>query len=1517
MKIKKYFLPVLIVVLLFSLFLSWDDAFAASISPQGSSGTILYVEPGASGDCSSWANACELQAAIAAANAGDQIWVAAGTYKPTTTTDREISFDLKNGVAIYGGFAGTESSLSQRDWESHLTTLSGDIGTVGDNADNSYHVVTALGVDATTVLDGFTITAGNADAIGETSGGGLSSEESSLILSNLIFSGNSADFAGGMIIYGGGNPALTNVTFSANTATVNGGGMYIYGYEARDSKPTLIDVHFFNNTAGDRGGGLSLYRTSPTLTNFTFSANTATTTGGGIIIIASFPTLTNGTFSANTASSGGGIEVNNTSGMTLSNVTFSGNLATANYGGGIYNRNSMTLSNVTFSGNSANYGGGIYNKNSMTLTNVTFSGNTATAGGGGMWNEGSASNATLTNAILWGNTPTQIDGNPATVTYSDIQGGYPGTGNSVSDPLLGPLADNGGYSQTHALGSGSPAIDSANNASCPVVDQRGYIRPYDGDLTPGAVCDRGAYEYNATPRNFLLTVITEGNGTVSKSPDQSTYLYGDIVTLTAVPDPGVPFQGWSGDAAGTSNPLTIGITGHTNITADFIPYNPAVRYVKPGASGDCSSWANACELQTAIAAAEASDQIWVAAGTYKPTTGSDRSISFQLKTGVAIYGGFAGTESSLSQRDWESNLTTLSGDIGTQGDNADNSYHVVIGSGVDETAVLDGFTISAGNANGAGDNDEDVGGGMYNDGNSAILANLTFSANTANDLGGGMYNYRSRLSLTNVTFSANTATKGGGMYNNTASPSLSSVTFSGNEATADGGGMVNSYSSSPSLSNVTFSGNEATNGGGIYNTAGYPSLTNVTFSGNTAANNGGGIYNSSNGDFFSGKLHILALTNVTFSGNTATEGGAIYNTSTGRFTMTNAIVWGNTPDQIAGHLSAPDVEVSYSDIQGWTSGGTGNINSDPLLGALADNGGRTQTHALGADSPAIDSADYDELVCPDTDQRGYVRPYDGDTIPGAVCDMGAYEYNATPREYTLTVTIDGYGTVSKSPDQATYQYGDVVTLTAEADPGSSLASWSGAASGSNNPLTVTIADDTNVNATFTVDDYVLTVTSVGSGSVTVDPIQDTYLYGDIVTLTATPDAHWVFAGWSGSASGYANSLIITITGNTEITATFEEETFNLTVTTVGNGSVSKSPDQATYLYGDVVILTATGDPGSSFTGWSGGASGTDNPKSITITGNTSVTATFTEDDYTLTLTTVGSGSATKSPNQANYRYGDVVTLTATADTGWSFYDWTGDASGTDNPLTITIQGNTNVTARFNESGSDEYYITVTTVGDGSVTFLPDQATYQIGDEVTLTATGGPGYTFSSWSGDAVGTINPVTITITGNTSVTATFIEEDYTLTVTTVGSGDVAAVPDQATYQYGDVVTLTATADPGWSFYDWAGDATGTDNPLTITITGDTNVTARFSEPGSQHYLTVTTVGDGSVMVSPNKEIYYLGDIVTLTATGDPGSSFTGWTGDATGTDNPLTITITGDTNITATFNEGWFNFLPIIMKN
>lgn len=215
---------------------------------------VMYVDANATGPSSgtSWGAAYrDLQLALAAAKSGDQIRIADGTYKPTSTTNRAISFALRNGVAIYGGYAGHGApNPNARDIAFYRTILSGDIGTAGTRTDNSYQVLTATGLGASTVLDGITVTGGYDDraGIGLGRGGGLHASGSALTIINCVFSGNFASSGGGMYT-STSSLTLTNCMFVGNSADSGGGARCLDSYA-----PTMINCTFSGNTARAGGG---------------------------------------------------------------------------------------------------------------------------------------------------------------------------------------------------------------------------------------------------------------------------------------------------------------------------------------------------------------------------------------------------------------------------------------------------------------------------------------------------------------------------------------------------------------------------------------------------------------------------------------------------------------------------------------------------------------------------------------------------------------------------------------------------------------------------------------------------------------------------------------------------------------------------------------------------------------------------------------------------------------------------------------------------------------------------------------------------------------------------------------------------------------------------------------------------------------------------------------------------------------------------------------------------------------
>ncbi len=465
--------------------------------------TTLYVDDDASpgGDGLGWSTALKyLQDGLAAASYGDEIHVAQGLYipdqnsaNPGGTGDREVTFELISGVVLKGGYAG----IGQTDpdlWDVDLyeTILSGDLNdndvkvfsladllTEPTRSENCYGVVRSDNTDASTVLDGFTVTAGNAneDYPNERHGG--------------MYNTN-------------GSRTVINCTFSNNSAIQGGGGMY-----NKDCTTVVIDCAFLNNFCSAGSGGLKGLYADLTLTNCIFFGN------GG---------------SYGGAMGSGGTTDNN---VTVSNCIFAGNSASST-GGGISNgSNTMVVTNSTFIGNSASNGGGMGGENNgETLINCTFVNNSASYDGGAIWyGHIWYGEPTLINCILWGNSADEgpqiaLSNSTLFVNYCNIQGGLLdihdvygistvvwGDGN-IGDDLVNddPLfadadgADNvvGTEDDNLRLLTGSPCIDAGDNTAVPSGindDYNGFPRFIDDLCTTDTgngtapVVDMGAYEF--------------------------------------------------------------------------------------------------------------------------------------------------------------------------------------------------------------------------------------------------------------------------------------------------------------------------------------------------------------------------------------------------------------------------------------------------------------------------------------------------------------------------------------------------------------------------------------------------------------------------------------------------------------------------------------------------------------------------------------------------------------------------------------------------------------------------------------------------------------------------------------------------------------------------------------------------------------------------------------------------------------------------------------------------------------
>jgi len=365
----------------------------------------------------------------------------------------------------------------------------------------------------------------------------------------------------------------------------------------------------------------------------------------------------------------------------------------------------------------------------------------------------------------------------------------------------------------------------------------------------------------------------------------------------------------------------------------------------PGPLHDGNSWATGYRhVQDALAdpCLASGDEIWVAEGTYYPDANTanpggtkDRTATFQLINGVTIEGGYGGPMGGPKMRivDWYQSI--LSGDINVPDSNSDNSYHVVTGSGTEPNAVLDGFTITAGNANGSG-----------------------ADAN------------------------------GGGMYNDSGSPTVTNCYFWRCSASSEGGAVWSGWSAPFSISHSSGSENSANTGGALCNLAGTSRVANCTFSGNNA-DDGGGLVT------LGGTVNV---TNCTFSGNSAQSmGGGICNLNVGTVTITNSIMWSDTApygNEIAVSNSST-IDVNYSVVQDGNAGiyndgisfvswGGGNTEVDPCFvnssgpeydfHLRSEAGSRRNDdpswYYYGETSPAIDMGDPDYPLGQETFANG-------------------------------------------------------------------------------------------------------------------------------------------------------------------------------------------------------------------------------------------------------------------------------------------------------------------------------------------------------------------------------------------------------------------------------------------------------------------------------------------------------------------------------------------------------------------
>lgn len=693
-------------------------------------------------------------------------------------------------------------------------------------------------------------------------GGGWLNFQGTPTLESCNFEKNSATSlvgGGGWLNYAG-DPELIDCHFKENTA--NGGG----GWHNYTGVPTLRNCNFEKNSALGSGGGWYNNSESPKLTGCTFKENIAVN-GGGWFNYNGSPTLSNCNFEKNSAlRSDGGGWLNYAGNPALEGCSFKEN--TALYGGGWYNKSgSPMLTRCTFRENSSDVGGAWINLDGTPyVTNCTFEKNRAVINGGA-WNNQSGS-PVVVNSLFSGNESflggawTNHAGSPS-VTGSLFLANQAAQSTKGENGQGAAWFNRGGnfkmvnctVTGNHTSGTLGAVLNDPNNGATPEIINSIISGNTIGEGSPNDVDGWGLH--TATIRYSILTKNRyDGIGTpaaqpntvvdpiTGKLPDDSPAInQGDPNTNTS----GYAVQAGERDFFGNSRikfgQIDIGaLERHRPFAELHFPNNTHpdsrwVFYVKKGATGNGSgrSFADAIpELAEALyRVRNISDaRIYVAGGEYKPYFRSDlqdversddRRNSFVVSGNQQIIGGFAGTETSITERNltkvFSENKTILSGDINPA--NEEDAYHVLIATG--GSGVIDGVTILGGRG---GDTSGDI---------------LVNGHTVLSGAGAGIALYDASPKIERVIVHDNRAHQtggGGGVYSaGTSAPVVANTLIHSNKAHS-GGGWYKSGSGAPTLVNTTISENDATagSGGGWYNTGTNPVMYNSIIHGNTAVN---------------------------------------------------------------------------------------------------------------------------------------------------------------------------------------------------------------------------------------------------------------------------------------------------------------------------------------------------------------------------------------------------------------------------------------------------------------------------------------------------------------------------------------------------------------------------------------------------------------------------------------------------------------------------------------------------------
>lgn len=916
----------------------------------GSTAKVLRVDSGAEGaaDGETWADAfVDLQNALEAAQSGDEIWIAAGIYKPSSEADQDSSFRLKSGLAIYGGFSGSESIRAERNPDplTNLTILSGDLleNDVGDfenREDNSRSVVTARDLEGIAALDGLTIARGGTTASSVGSGAGIDIWNSFVDLRRIRFIENRGRISGGCSFYDS-TVTLEGCSFESNEGSQRGGG--IYSFQSQIS----IDACRFEGNAAESGGAIYLLESNVLATNLSFTKNQGRN-GGAIYAERTQIDLWNSILAEN--------------GNKNELASFVG------YGGGVYaKRSEFKITNCAFIGNIVQRAGGAIYAVSGTppetaeevvkVVNSTFFGNGVVEAEFFSPPSTVFVSQTPSSLILQNSIVAPAPGQPEQFVFSDqppflsqplhpdtccnlIEGGLAGYEESIdASPLfIDPIGPDGipatadddlrlqsnspavGNARTDLLPNDSADLDADSNTDEPTpLDLSGQPRLSGLGLELGAFETQGLF---FTANNIEQAQPGEGEVTISdwlsgySADDGLTVVFTRINSANALPFLAEPTLSDTGALIFTPAPNASGIAIYEISISDSSGNLPAPptqgfsisigqRVWRVDASaeghGDGTTWEDAfARFEDALAIAKAGDQIWVAQGRYTPEFASGQS--FQIPSSVAVYGGFQGTEGTLDQRSTDpgSHPTLLDGDLAGDDNGlenrSDNSAHVIVLDEADSSTIVDRFTIRGGDA--SHPDGESQGGAILSSGN-PIFSNLTIIENRA-VYGGGIFSLEGAPQISNCLFQKNIALEDGGALSldsgfgnvDTEMASLEECQFYQNSAESFGG-AIKTQRDLLLIKSCRFEENSAGSGGALRFSHTSIDLIECDFIKNSASS--GAAISAYN---YSGRIQLNR-----FFGNSADrDGGAGFFLSGSDPQFTNCLFSGNSAGDEGGAI---------------------------------------------------------------------------------------------------------------------------------------------------------------------------------------------------------------------------------------------------------------------------------------------------------------------------------------------------------------------------------------------------------------------------------------------------------------------------------------------------------------------------------------------------------------------------------------------------------------------------------------